>query len=192
MEFIPILFQHCRKAWGWRTCLCWRCASFNQNKTFSLFLLYQTTHNEKHSQLEGEKDLALLLKNRSKERRDGGKSEWGMEWDRKWKAFSGFTPCDLISVIMGFMSFPSRHPHATSHVPGHTLQPVYFIHWLGDEHSTCVFVFLPVCFLTLSSSTFNIPHSKNGVLTTDYDGICRESMRLGNKIKALNSSNMLR
>lgn len=81
---------------------------------------------------------------------NGGRREreGGMEWDRKWKAVSSFTPCDLISVIMGFMSFPSRRPHTTSHVPGHT--HLYFIHWLKDKRTVHVF---------LSLWLFIFPHS---------------------------------
>lgn len=70
------------------------------------------------------------------DRRDGWMElrERRMELDRKWKTFSGFTPCDLISVIMDFMSFPSQRPRSISHVPGHTRRhtsapTVYFLAW---------------------------------------------------------------
>lgn len=117
----------------------------------------------------GEKDFCswhYLWKTEVKyrQRRDGWMEvgERGMEWDRKWKAFSGFTPCDLISVIMGFMSFPSRRPHTTSHVPGHTHSvthtsgPIFHSLAQRQTHGTCVFVSLSVHFLTLSLSRFHI------------------------------------
>lgn len=98
--------------------------------------------NVKH--LESEKDLSFWHYRLKNKRKDGlmevGKR--GIEWDRKWKAFSSFTPRDLISVIMGFMSFPSWRPHTTSHAPGHTLWAMYLIHWLRDERTLRVFLFL--------------------------------------------------
>lgn len=77
--------------------------------------------------------------------------ERGMEWDRKWKAFSGFTPCDLISVIMGFMSVPSRRPHTTSHVPGlshlhtHTHTWGHVFHSLAQGQTRSMCFCLSVC-----------------------------------------------
>lgn len=179
MKFITIIIQHIgckkqseeRREWENQEFV-WMQMSVTKTKlSHFLFVQYQATHNENISKRQRvRKTLALLLKNRSKERRDGEMEvgERGMEWDRKWKAFSGFTPRDLISVIMGFMSFPSRRPHTTSHVPGHThthtplLQPVYFIHWLGDEHRVHVFLSHCLPFLTLCSSTFHILHHKPG------------------------------
>lgn len=135
---------------------------------------------------EGQRQKALCLcscvgwhwryqKVRKTFRRSGGRKgggevdEWrwetrGMEWDRKWKPFSGFTPSDLISVIMGFMSFPSRRPHTTSHVPGHThththrLRSARVFHSLA-QRQTLVHVFLsPGAFLTLPPSTVHMLH----------------------------------
>lgn len=107
---------------------------------------------------------AVKYRQEGREEMDEWRYERGMEWDRKWKAFSGFTPRDLISVIMGFMSFPSRRPHTTLHVPGHTHTSGRIFHSLAKRqtHRTCVFVSLSVPFLTLSPSTFHILHHTPG------------------------------
>ena len=46
--------------------------------------------------------------------------------------------------------------HTLTHT--HTLQAVYFIHWLGDKHTQYMCFCLSVPFLTLSPSTFHILH----------------------------------
>ena len=144
-----------------------------------------------------------------------------MEWDRKWKAFSGFTPRDLISVIMGFMSFPSRRPHTTSHVPGHTHTHTHthyrpYISFTGSEtntHSTCVFVspflfshslrqpftyFITHQTLKKADTQLEPPTHKHwhrkGNLSLSLIALafCRESMRLGNEIMPLNFAKLIR
>lgn len=111
-----------------------------------------------------------------------------MEWDRKWKTVSGFTPCDLISVIMGFMSFPSRRPHTTSHVPGHTHTSGHLFHSLAQRqtHSTCVFVYLTVLIFSHSLHqpfTYLITHKDTCTHSvTDTHWPCKKPFICNNRI----------